>query len=248
MNKSSISSLLPECQLIVTCEHGGNDVPQSYKKLFEKGQKVLNSHRGYDQGALELAKELSVYFQAPLYVSTITRLLIELNRSIGSASLYSSFTCRLTRDQKEELKRNYYFPYRNKVEVDIDRWIKHRKQVLHISVHSFTPELDGKLRYADIGLLYDPKRILEYDFCKKWQKTLRKHTHLQVRRNYPYRGKSDGFTTYLRSRYPQKNYLGIEIEINQKFPQQNKKQWKLLKEKILCSLDEEMNLAKKVFL
>jgi len=37
-----------------------------------------------------------------------------------------------------------------------------------------------------------------------------------VRRNYPYAGKNDGFTTYLRRRFPSDAYLGIELEINQK--------------------------------
>jgi predicted N-formylglutamate amidohydrolase len=38
---------------------------------------------------------------------------------------------------------------------------------------------------------------------------------LKIRSNYPYLGNADGFTTYLRKRF-QKNYLGIELEINQK--------------------------------
>ncbi|MEO8932838.1 MAG: N-formylglutamate amidohydrolase, partial [Xanthomarina sp.] len=38
--------------------------------------------------------------------------------------------------------------------------------------------------------------------------------------NYPYLGKADGFTSYLRKQFP-KNYLGIEIEVNQKFSKNN---------------------------
>ena len=30
------------------------------------------------------------------------------------------------------------------------------RRVIHISSHSFTPELNGKVRRADVGLLYDP--------------------------------------------------------------------------------------------
>ena len=32
------------------------------------------------------------------------------------------------------------------------------RRVIHISSHSFTPELDGKVRSADVGLLYHPGR------------------------------------------------------------------------------------------
>jgi hypothetical protein len=37
-----------------------------------------------------------------------------------------------------------------------------------------------------------------------------------VRRNYPYRGTADGFTTYLRRQLSSSPYLGIELEINQR--------------------------------
>jgi hypothetical protein len=39
---------------------------------------------------------------------------------------------------------------------------------------------------------------------------------LRVRRNYPYRGVADGFTTALRRRFPADLYLGIELEVNQR--------------------------------
>jgi hypothetical protein len=41
-----------------------------------------------------------------------------------------------------------------------------------------------------------------------------------VRFNYPYLGKADGFTTFMRKQFP-KNYIGIEIEVNQKFAANN---------------------------
>ena len=37
-----------------------------------------------------------------------------------------------------------------------------------------------------------------------------------TRRNYPYRGTGDGLTRYLRSRFDDASYCGIELEINQK--------------------------------
>jgi hypothetical protein len=38
---------------------------------------------------------------------------------------------------------------------------------------------------------------------------------LRIRRNYPYRGWTDGLTTALRGRFPATRYAGIEIEVNQ---------------------------------
>ena len=103
------------------------------------------------------------------------------------------------------------------VEHKIAEFIKSNQQVLHLSIHSFTPNLNGDERIGDIGLLYDSRKKKEREFCKKLKdKFLQQNPNLKVRFNYPYLGKADGFTTFLRKQFPM-NYLGIEIEINQKF-------------------------------
>ena len=47
--------------------------------------------------------------------------------------------------------------------------------------------------------------------------------------NYPYRGVSDGHTAALRRRF-RKRYLGLEIEVNQRFPLGPEKDWRELQE------------------
>ena len=98
--------------------------------------------------------------------------------------------------------------------------------MLHLSVHSFTPAIDGRVRNADVGLLYDPARTAERRVCQQLQRALQSaHPELRVRRNYPYRGTADGFTTYLRRLFPDKQYAGIEIEINQRYPFGEQRAW-----------------------
>jgi predicted N-formylglutamate amidohydrolase len=83
-------------------------------------------------------------------------------------------------------------------------------------VHSFTPRLDGRVRTADVGLLYDPARADELRFCRDWKAALRAcDPTLRVRRNYPFLGKADGLVTHLRDTFPRRKYLGIELEVNQ---------------------------------
>jgi predicted N-formylglutamate amidohydrolase len=83
-------------------------------------------------------------------------------------------------------------------------------------VHSFTPVLAGEVRTCDIGLLYDPRREAEGKFAEAWRKGLAERLPgFRIRKNYPYRGAADGFTTYLRKQFP-RSYLGIELELNQK--------------------------------
>ncbi|MGB3649431.1 MAG: hypothetical protein WA992_12975, partial [Desulfobulbales bacterium] len=86
----------------------------------------------------------------------------------------------------------------------------------HISLHSFVPVKSGKVRKADIGLLYDPARKIEKNISRFLAGLLQqKVVSLRIRRNYPYLGKTDGFTSFLRKKYSAKFYAGIEIEINQ---------------------------------
>jgi hypothetical protein len=46
--------------------------------------------------------------------------------------------------------------------------------------------------------------------------------------NYPYQGKADGFTTTLRRQWPGDSYVGIEIEVNQKWPLGDRRTWRRL--------------------
>jgi predicted N-formylglutamate amidohydrolase len=204
-------------ELVLTCEHGGNEIPPPYRHLFVGAGDVLKSHRGWDPGALRLAKYLSQSLGATLFYSTTSRLLIELNRSLHHPDLFSSYTRDLSHYEKLSLVVNHYSPHRNEVERTIAAAIDDGRRVLHVGVHTFTPELDGRVRTADIGLLYDPARAWEVELCDAWRKSiLLLNPTLRVRKNYPYLGKSDGFTTYLRKQFPKTHYAGVELEVNQR--------------------------------
>ena len=125
----------------------------------------LDSHRGYDPGSLELARACARRLQAPLHFATVTRLLVELNRSPGHRALFSAITKSLPRANATHCSRDYYLPYRQRVEADMAQAIADGRRAVHFSMHTFTPKLDGKVRRADIGLLYDPRRPGEAALC-----------------------------------------------------------------------------------
>ena len=223
-------------RFVITCEHGGNRVPHAYRKLFKGQARLLKSHRGWDAGALDIAQDLAETLNAPLFASTVTRLLVDLNRSIEHSHIYSEATRGAPDSVRRELLTEHYLPYRNAVENLIAELIRREHRVIHISAHSFTPELKGKKRNADVGLLYDPGRDGEVIFCNHWHKAFKKLTpDLRVRRNYPYTGKADGFTTYLRTCFPPDSYLGIELEINQKHVKTGGKAWSALREQVAAA-------------
>ena len=203
-------------KIALTCEHGGFDLPLGFEKRLRIPKSVLRSHRGYDPGALDLFRYL-IGISDFHNQNTASRLLIELNRSLHHPKLFSEFSKILEEEEKERLVSEIYLPYRNQTENWIRKQINEGHTVCHFSVHSFTPELNGRKRTLDLAWLYDPGRIIEKGICTE----LKKRAHdfmpdLRYQMNQPYKGVSDGFTKYLRSKFPV-NYAGIEIEVNQRF-------------------------------
>lgn len=203
--------------LLITCEHGGHRIPAAYRALFATHQALLQTHRGFDIGALDLARGLAGALAAPLVAATVSRLLVDLNRSPGHPRLHAASVAHLPLEARQRLLRRHYQPYRDRVERLVRQAIAAHGRVIHLGVHSFTPELAGRLRHADIGLLYDPARAGEAGLCARWQIALQTRVPgLVVRRNYPYTGKADGLPAWLRRRLPAEVYIGIELEVNQR--------------------------------
>ena len=122
--------------------------------------------------------------------STISRLLVDLNRSIGHPQLFSAATRSAPATVRAKIVEQHYRPYRVQVERLVRQSVSRGRRVIHISSHSFTPELDGKVRRADVGLLYHPGRRGEAELCARWKASLAAFApELRVRRNYPYAGK-----------------------------------------------------------
>ncbi|SFN24213.1 Predicted N-formylglutamate amidohydrolase [Nitrosospira briensis] len=228
---------------LVTCEHGGNRIPQRYRQFFGGFDSLLHSHRGYDLGALNMANELAATLRAPLFACTTSRLLIDLNRPVGHPRLYSKATRHLPLTMRREILERYYLPVRNTAEAYIAEAVRSGKKIIHFSSHSFTPELDGQVRNADIGLLYDPSRPLERDLCNRWRANLKAQAPcLAVRRNYPYLGKANGFAACLRRRFPADAYIGIELEINQKHFLKGGRQWEALRSSVCEALKKAISV------
>ena len=215
----SFARSMPKTSLLLTCEHAGNRVPDEYSRLFQSKAAIraLRSHRGYDIGAHEFAKSLAKRLRASLLVTDITRLLVDANRSATHPRVCSEFADSLSNNQRRALIAKHWAPHRNRVESRL-RHITSQGFALHVAVHSFTPRLAGDVRNADIGLLYDPNYGREKRWATRWRALLREaFPKLRIRRNYPYRGTSDGLTTYLRGYLPASRYAGIELELNQRF-------------------------------
>ena len=202
--------------LFISCEHAVNTIPKEYAHLFDAQKSVLETHRAIDFGAQEVAHHLHQSYSSGFIEAKISRLLIDCNRSIDHPHCFSEFSKPLSDSEKQTLIDKYYLPYRQQAAEWMQTQMDAGNQVLHLSVHSFTPTLNGAVRNAGIGLLYDPLRHGEKEVARLWHGTLLQQIPTyRIRMNYPYRGSSNGFTQALRKQYNEKSYLGFELEMNQ---------------------------------
>jgi predicted N-formylglutamate amidohydrolase len=230
--------------LVLSCEHGGNEVPPDYAALFHGHEALLDSHRGWDPGALELGQQMAAACAVPLYAARTTRLLVELNRSLGHRQLFSMVTRPLAPALRREIVDSHYRPHRDAIESVVAGHIAAGRRVLHIASHSFTPVLHGVERQADVAWLYDPARAGEADFAASWLKDFAPRAPgLRLRRNYPYQGRSDGLMSLLRRRHTNERYVGIELEVNQRFVAQGGAPWEALRMQLVASLATSLAAA-----
>lgn len=216
-------------KLMLTCEHASNKLPAAFKKAVPAD--VLKTHRAYDIGACAVFRKL-VRFAKPEFYSEgkFSRLFVDLNRTLTNKSAFSEYYDALEASDKaaaEKAKAQataYWQEYRAAIEKYVESAIKPKTrtakpapEIVHLGIHSFTPVLNGKVRNADIGILYDPTRPQERAYANVIKAEIKRlYPALKVRFNYPYKGSSDGLTTTLRKKIGPR-YVGIEIEINQKF-------------------------------
>jgi predicted N-formylglutamate amidohydrolase len=142
---------------VLVCDHASSRVPTSLSGLgLEPHQ--LAQHIGWDSGAADVARRLSMYLDAPLLLSGYSRLVIDCNRPLHSkesipqqsAGVLIPGNCELTPEQRVIRVNTLFQPYHQAIERLLDER-KPRPTVL-LSIHSFTPILNGQRRPWQIGV------------------------------------------------------------------------------------------------
>jgi predicted N-formylglutamate amidohydrolase len=198
--------------VLITAEHASAAVPERWQDLFAGRETILRTHRAWDPGTCELARALASQLDAPLLEGRVTRLLIDLNRSATHPRVFSEFSRSLPEAQRRELMAEFWRPH---WQVYAEMVASLPGRVLHVACHSFTPVLDGVERSAEIGLLYDPTRSPERDWCQTLRSAInRELPALRVRMNYPYRGTSNGLGQQHRRRFDEDKLVTMELEVN----------------------------------
>jgi len=141
--------------IVLVCEHAGRAIPQSLGTLGVS-EEVLNSHRGWDIGAEMVARQMSNLLRAPLVIQHYSRLVIDCNRppftpqSIPCKSDHAHIPGNIEacHSEKTDRVKAIFEP----MDTAIKQLFETPRRAA-FSIHSFTPEMDGKPRPWHAGFL-----------------------------------------------------------------------------------------------
>lgn len=209
---------MPKRQFLFLCEHASSSLPGWARPFFpKKAKEILESHKGWDAGAPDLARRLARGLKGPLHCGTHSRLLLDLNRSVHSKNLWSYWSKKMPEVLKQKSLSEFYVPYREHASRNLARLVS-RGPVGIFAVHSFVPVLNGKTRSTDVGLLFhhasDKERLLAESLRFYLSRQL---PDWKIHFNLPYRGFTDCFLNDLSEQYQANlDVVGLFLEFNQR--------------------------------
>lgn len=202
---------------VFSCEHASAAVPPGVD--LGVSAEVLRSHVAWDHGTAVLAERLAAAVRAPAFYGRWTRLYVDLNRFETTHSVIPTNAfgtpvpgnLDVGADERERRFAEEHRPYRTAVGEAVAAAIAAHGACVHLSIHSFTPSLNGDERDFDMGILFDPERRLDVHTAEVLIRGLNL-AGLQTYANRPYLGTGDGLTTALRQVHGPDVYAGIEVE------------------------------------
>lgn len=148
-------------RFVLVCEHASNHIPAGYEGLG-LGADDLERHIAWDIGAAELTRRLAHLLDAPAFLGTYSRLLIDLNRPLdvdGSMPTRSETTDipgneALPLAERRRRQERIFAPFQARLSAHLDRRAAAGRPSVLIAVHSFTPVYQGISRPWHAGILF----------------------------------------------------------------------------------------------
>lgn len=208
-------------RLLFVVDHATNAIPASYASLGVD-EADLQKHIAWDIGSLDVARTVRNRTGGRLLAAPVSRLLIDLNRDPGHPGLIPESSdgvlipgnMGLTPEERQRRLDLYFHPYHNTLSAEIDAMLETNDKVAIVSLHSFTPRLNGQGRGGTgaarpwhVGLLYNEDDRLS----RRAIDWLRREPGLIVGDNEPYSGRLLNYTMDRHAEARGLPYLSIEI-------------------------------------
>jgi predicted N-formylglutamate amidohydrolase len=198
-------------------DHAGNALPSSLGNLGVASEN-LERHIAWDIGVAELGQRLADSLNSVFIHQPYSRLLVDCNRDPASPSSILEISDGtvipgnrgLEPRQAERRVAEVHTPYHAAIAAELDRRGRARIGSILISLHSFTPSMDGVTRPWEVGVLHDGG---DASFAKLVLSALQVGSSLSVGDNAPYHMDSTDYTIPFHA-YP-RGLPYAELEIRQ---------------------------------
>ena len=148
--------------VLVTCDHASNAIPRALGSLG-LAPDALAQHIGWDIGAAAVTRRLAAALDAPALLSGYSRLVVDCNRDPDDPSSIPEFSDgvvipgnRQLSPEAQALRRAACFaPYHAAILARLEALIAAASAPALLSIHSFTPVMNGVARPWHVGILWD---------------------------------------------------------------------------------------------
>ena len=202
---------------VLVADHAGQQIPRQLDDLGLP-QAELDRHIGWDIGIAGVTERLSGLLDAFAILQTYSRLVIDCNRPLDSASSIVSSSDgtavpgnqNLPEDQRTARALEIFAPYHARITQALDQRSVQSQAPVLIAMHSFTPVFAGETRPWHVGVLYHRDTRLAHALLA----ALNAESDLVVGDNQPY-SISDGSDFAVPVHGEQRGLLHVELEIRQ---------------------------------
>ena len=202
---------------VLVADHAGQKIPEQLGDLGLP-QVELDRHIGWDIGIAGVTAQLAGLLDAFAILQNYSRLVIDCNRPLDSASSIVSSSDGtvvpanhgLQEDQRTARALEIFAPYHARITQELDRRSLQTEAPVLIAMHSFTPVFAGETRPWQVGVLYHRDTRLAHALLA----ALKAEPDLVVGDNQPY-SISDGSDFAIPVHGEQRGLLHVELEIRQ---------------------------------
>lgn len=200
--------------LLLVCDHASRRIPRALGSLG-LDPVALRCHLAWDIGAGALTEHLAAALGVTAVCARYSRLVVDCNRNLLDPGAFLEFgdgvvihgNRSLAKAERDRRAEAIYWPYHGAVDRELQRLTAMGKKPALVSVHSFTPVLNGISRPWQIGVLWDADRPTAEHFLDGFRRA-----GYHVGDNEPYSGKAPAdFTIDHHAEDAGLAHVGIEI-------------------------------------
>jgi predicted N-formylglutamate amidohydrolase len=158
-----------DARLLLICDHASAEIPAPLGDLGLSPEARF-AHIAWDIGAAAVTRILADRLRCPAILSGVSRLVVDCNRPPGHAQSMPDLSGGVPVPGNRGLRpgaiqarlRDWFEPYHRAIDAELSRMRRACPAPAVISIHSFTPVMQGEARPWQVGVLWnrDPRLAL----------------------------------------------------------------------------------------